>query len=295
MITWRLQLRPKSPWGTPLRSDSLFGAICWVWLELFPETFEEMLSSFSPGKDPAFILSDAFPGELLPLPLHIRPPSTERKLKPPIYLSEASFKELVTGSNPSIGEVVERPLDNRSRIQTAIDRALGTAAEGQLFEVDIQTLSQMFDTLSIYIRSDRYLKQVIACFKALGLTGFGKKSSSGLGAFDLVEAPQHCPWLDGVSGANAFVTLSHFVAAATDPTDGRWRLHVTYPKFHGNGVSNVFKGSILMMAPGSVFRLNREAPKPWYGCMVPMPRSEMPKAIHYAIAFAVPVRWQPIE
>lgn len=296
MTTWRLELRPRAPWATPLRADSLFGAVCWCWLELFPENFEEMLAGFSQSGDPPFILSDAFPGESLPLPLHIAPPPTDRKLKPPIYISQSSFQEVVAaGIQPSADDIKDKTIGVGSRIRTALDRDLGSAAEGQLFEIATQHLRGPFDALSVYVRSDRYLKQVIACFRALALTGFGKKSSTGLGAFDVVDMPQSCEWLDDVPGANAFMALSHFVPAPTDPTSGRWRIHVTYPKFHANAVSNVFKGSILMIAPGSVFHTDAGAPRRWYGSMIPMPRPEMARAVHYALAFAAPLRWEERE
>ena len=292
MTTWRLRLRPRSSWATPLRADSLFGALSWAWVELFPESFGKMLPEFAGPGDPPFILSDAFPGDLLPLPLHVRTPVSEKKLKPSIYIWQAGFRDLSTASGSLGADVVDKPFGSGSQIRTAIDRVLGSAAGGQLFEIGTEHLQEKFETLSVYVRSDRYLEQVIACFKALALTGFGKKSSSGLGAFELLGEPQDCDWLDGVEGANAFMTLSHFVPAPHDPTDGRWRLHVTYPKFHANAVSNVFKGSILMLAPGSVFRTDGGSPRPWYGSMIPMSRPEMPKAMHYALAFAAPLRWE---
>jgi len=80
MTSWRLRIRPRSQWATPFRADSLFGAICWRWSELFPETFPDMLASFHDG-NPSFILSDGFPGDLLPLPLHAATPARERKPK----------------------------------------------------------------------------------------------------------------------------------------------------------------------------------------------------------------------
>jgi len=177
-------------------------------------------------------------------------------------------------------------------VQSAIDREGGSAADGQLFEIDTEHLHRDFSFLSVYVRTEQNLKEVAACLRALGLTGFGKKSSTGLGAFDLLDGTERCEWLDNVPGANAFVTLSHFVPAADDPIAGRWRVHVTFPKFHANAVSNVFKGSILMLAPGSIFRASR--PRSWYGSMIPLPRPEMPRALHYALSFAVPMVW-PLE
>lgn len=291
MTTWRLQLRPLAPWATPLRGDSLFGAICWRWLELFPESFEPMLERFREGDGPPFVLSDAFPGDLMPLPMHANLPAMEKKLKPPLYLPQASFRSIMRYGTVTVSGVLEGAIRISSRVQTTIDRDLGAAARAQLFETDIQHLQNAFDTLSVYIRSDQYLEQVIACFKAIAWTGFGKKSSSGLGAFEIAGAPDRCEWLDNLPGANAFMALSHFVPAPGDPTSGRWRTHVTFPKFHANSVTNVFKGSILMLAPGSVFLTSGGSPGSWYGHMIPVPRPEMPKALHYGLCFSVPLVW----
>ncbi|MBV8845017.1 MAG: hypothetical protein JO307_19600 [Bryobacterales bacterium] len=292
MNTWRLRLSPRAPWATPLRADSLFGFICWRWLELFPETFESMLDEFHEGDQPPFVLSDAFPGDLMPLPMHATFPQSGKKLKPPLYLPDVSFRSLMRGET-EVPKPIEKAINSSSRVRTAIDRERGSAAEGQLFETDVQHLNEQFDTASVYIRSDRYMKEILACFHALALTGFGKKSSSGLGAFHIGGPPERCDWLDDVPSPNAFTVLSHFVPASNDPTLGVWRTHVTYPKFHANAVSNVFKGSVLMLTPGSVFHTERP-PKPWCGSMIPMPRAEMPKAIHYALGFSVPLVW-PLE
>jgi len=292
MTTWRLQLRPMAPWATPFRSDSLFGAVCWRWLELFPHTFEPMLDEFREGEAPPFCFSDAWPGDLMPVPMHATMPQTEKKLKPPLYLPQTSFRSLVRGETTTASGVLVNVIRSSSSVQTAINRDLGSAAHGQLFETDTQYLDDSCDTLSVYIRSDRYLGQVVACFRALAWTGFGKKSSCGLGNFEITGAPESCEWLDDVPGANAYVALSHFVPAPGDPTDGRWRTHVTFPKFQGNAVSNVFKGSVLMLTPGSVFRTSGGSPRPWYGSMIPVPRPEMPKALHYGLCFSVPLVWR---
>jgi CRISPR-associated protein Csm4 len=274
-----------------LRSDSLFGAICWRWLELFPETFDSMLDEFREGAAPPFVLSDAWPGDLMPLPLHVPAPPALKKLKPPLYIVPTQFNAILRGETRTADDVLTDVICASTRVQTAIDRNLGFAAEGQLYETDAQHLSKSYDTVSIYVRSERYLKQVVACIKALTHTGFGKKSSSGLGEFEIANALESCDRLDDVAGANAFVALSHFVPRPSDPSDGLWRTHVTFPKFHANAVANVFKGSILMLTPGSVFRTDGHTPQTWYGSMIPIPRSEMPKALHYGLCFSVPLVW----
>lgn len=291
MTTWRLRLRPRAPWATPFRSDSLFGSLCWRWLELFPETFGALLEAFRQGDAPPFVLSDAWPGDLMPVPAHATISPSPEKQRPPLYIPDASFRSFIRGETATASGVVMNVIRSSTRVQTAIDRDLGSAAEGQLFETDTQHLDDTCDVLSVYVRSDHHMEELVACFKALAWTGFGKKSSTGLGDFDIVGAPEQCGWLDDVPGANAFMALNHFVPAPGDSTEGLWRTHVTFPKFQGNAVSNVFKGAILMLAPGSVFRTNHEPPRPWYGSMIPVPRPEMPKALHYGLCFSVPLVW----
>lgn len=293
MTTWRLRLHPKSPWVTPWRGDSLFGALCWRWLELFPETFHSLLDEFGNYDNPPFLISDAFPGDLMPMPLHCaRPQITgKKKQKLPLYIREDCFRRVMKGEIPETADIVQNPVRDSGLIRTAIDRDLGSAAEGRLFETDVHQLTQGFDALSVYIRSAQYLEQVMACFTALALTGFGKKSSTGLGSFAIVSPPEPCEWLDDVPRANAFVALSHFVPAPADPTDGYWHLDVTYPKFHANSVSNVFKETMLMLTPGSVFRAKGGPPRQAYGSMISIARPEMPKALHYGLCFPAPMTW----
>jgi CRISPR-associated protein Csm4 len=298
MTTWRLRLGPLSPWATPLRADSLFGAICWRWRELFPESFESILDEFHSGTNPPFVLSDGWPGDYLPLPMNVEysalPADSEvaerKKAKPPLYVSQEDFKRIIDGAAIGRDRVLDKRICSSSRVQTAINRDLGSAAEGMLFETDTQHLDKSCETISVYIRSELYFDRVMACFSALARTGFGKRSSIGLGQFE-IGAPEQWELPDKVRSANAFVTLNHFVPAPTDPLNGLWRTHVTYPKFHANSVGNIFKGSILTLAPGSVFRTGEQPPRSWYGSVLPLPRPEMPKALHYGLCLSVPMHW----
>jgi len=250
-----------------------------------------MLDEFREVGAPPFVLSDGWPGDLMPMPEHATMPPTPKKLKPPLYLPQASFRSIMRGETTMTSGLLTNLIRSSARVQTAIDRDSGSAADGQLFETDTQYLDEACDLMSVYVRSNRYMEQVVACFKALALTGFGKKSSTGLGDFEIAGEPKRCGWLDDVPGANAWMALNHFVPAPGDPVDGRWRTHVTFPKFHANAVSNVFKGAILMLTPGSVFRTCEGSPQPWYGSMISVPRPEMPKALHYGLCFSVPLVW----
>jgi len=72
--------------------------------------------------------------------------------------------------------------------------------------------------------------------EALSWRGFGRKASTGLGAFEVDGDPEPCTWLDIKDSHNGFVSLSHFVPRQSDPTDGLWRLHLKHPKFASDRV-----------------------------------------------------------
>jgi CRISPR-associated protein Csm4 len=214
-----------------------------------------------------------------------------KKWKPPLYIPEASFRRIAEGREQVAKEAVSGVFRRLTRVQTAIDRETGTAAAGQLFETECQYLGEKYDSLAVYVRTGRHLERLMGCLRGLALSGYGKKSSSGLGEFEVAGEPERCEWLEAVPGANAFVALNHFVPAPADPGEGLWRTHVTFPKFHSNSVGNVFKGAMLMLTPGSVFRSGGTEPRPWYGTVIPTPRPEMPEAVHYGLCFPAPVVW----
>jgi len=96
---------------------------------------------------------------------------------------------------PESFDLVENPVRSFGVISTVVGCALGSAADGKLFGTDTHYFSEKFGFLSVYIRSDHYLDEVLSCFNALLLAGFGAKSSTGLGAFQIIEPPQQCDWL----------------------------------------------------------------------------------------------------
>jgi CRISPR-associated protein Csm4 len=253
-----------------------------------------MLDAFSQGGEPPFVLSDAWPESLLPVPLGV--PLKEDTARPKgrqksqLYIHERTFMEIARGERSTALNVRTGLIDSSTRAHNAEDRSFGSAADGQLYEIECQHLVGQSKTLNVYVRAGRYFDEFLSCFRALSRTGFGKRHSVGFGEFRLLGEPERCDWLDDVPAANAFVALSHFVPKPSDPSDGFWETHVTHPKFYANSAANVFKGAILMLTAGSIFRTPGQ-PIEWYGRMISVPRPEMPKAVHYGLCFAVPAKW----
>ena len=69
MALYRYHIRPVSAFGTPLRSDTLYGHLLWAQAQIGgSESVTELIDSFS-GEKPPFRLSSAFPSGFLPVPM----------------------------------------------------------------------------------------------------------------------------------------------------------------------------------------------------------------------------------
>jgi CRISPR-associated protein Csm4 len=298
MTTWRLRLRPTSPWATPWHADSLFGALAWRCAEAYrEEKLLEWIKGFQTGAPP-FLLSDALPGDWFPAPLG---PAYQTqagdKAKVPAWVQPADFHRMLQdpGFRAPASLSGGEKSSHADRRQASLDRATDrTDTEGgALFEVEQQILSKdSGGCFSLYIRTDAPAI-LEALVDLLSVTGFGRKSSTGLGAFELDGKAEPYPALDNYEGANGFVSLSHFVPARTDPTRGAWRTHVSYPKYHGSSVKHPFKGRLVQLTPGSCFHTVAQ-PRPWYGRAARAGCEEFPEAIQYGFAFAVPAVLHPL-
>ena len=303
MKTYRLRLQPIAPWSTPWHADTLFAALCWQVRHVNGITpLQEMLLKFR-QEQPPFVLSDAFPEGLLPCPLSAEiGPCGDSNIsnKRPTWIPETEFRALIREAKPLFPRNNPTPVVSFRRLHAAIDRNLGSTAEaGSLFEMEEFWLSGTADPipklLNVYVRAQDSVEALVSLFQSLSDTGFGKKRSSGKGAFRLVGTPEPCDWMDDNKGANAFVSLSHFIPASQDSSDGRWRLLVKYPKFSpGVPANNPFKGRLLMLQPGSVFRVS-EPVRSAYGQIMEGISPDFPDAVHCALAFAVPMVWPENE
>lgn len=300
MKTYRLRLKPLAPWVTPWHADTLFAALaCQVAQRTGADSLRRMLEGFIEG-EPPFVLSDALPEGWFPCPLSVSLQKLEGsnlKAKVPIWTDENQFRSLITQPAPLVPkESWPTPLASSRSLHASIDRALGTTGdEGNLFEIEgwhLQpTPNGPTEHLVIYVRTQSWLERLVDLFRSLGAQGFGKRKTAGSGAFELKGEPEPADWLDQLHGANAFVSLSHFLPAPADPSDGRWSLLVKYPKFSpGVPTASPFKGRLLMLRPGSVFRIAGQ-PLLFYGRMLRGLSPEFPQAVHYGLAFPVPMRW----
>jgi len=299
---YRFRLRMLSALGTPMHSDTLFGHLAWqVRHAEGDQGIREFLKPFG-GEAPPFVLSDAFPAGLLPRPLV--PAEREaaqsreeyaaaRRWRKAAYVTVDDFLAIVRGGKPA-GQPVANPWRAVQTPHAPVNR--GTEAVGTdpgLFHTQ-ELVTVQGDSLDVYARvAPDWVERLRELVAALCKLGFGRDRSTGVGA---IAIKSFGPWegFAPVAGAEAFVSLSSMVPAASDPTEGRWRVRVKHGMLGeqaGKGVP--FKRPLVQLLPGAVFRTASPI-RPFYGRIVRGIAPAMPEAVQCGLALAVPCRWRPL-
>ena len=304
---WRITLRLLGPLGSPMQSDTLFGHLCWqVAFDEGPQGVARFLEPFAAGSPP-FVFSDAFPAGLLPRPLLPRKVESarsreqyaagKRREKAP-WLTEQGFLNLVAGrDDPS--EPLADPWIKVKTPHAAINRLIDTTGDrddqaGQFYHTEAWALPDD-SRVQVYLRAIPEAQPLaLDLLKRLSRTGFGRDKSTGYGHF-AVESCAPCTAFGTDGGADAFVSLSTFMPAADDPTDGRWRLRIKrgYLGEHA-GAGNPFKRPLVQLLPGAVFRTGAGPVRPVYGRMVGDVAPGMREAVQCGYSLAAPCHWREI-
>lgn len=245
---------------------------------------EKALAQFLQGYkngDPVFVLSDGMPGDLIPSPAHLSLMTPEsrtfddfqkaKKLKKIAWLTPNEFASVQKGNKDIERGTDFQTYETFTTLHSSINRISGTTGdEGSLFELEEHALRESEQFISVYIKiKNGWEEKALALFKALSVTGYGRKKSVGKGAFEIMGGLETFNNFNDFSSANGFVSLSHFVPAKNDPTDGFYKTMVKYGKLGGEFTfcGKPFKKPLMMLTAGSCFRSKGDI-KPFYGRMV---------------------------
>lgn len=299
----KVKIKLNSSYITPLQADTIFGALCWVVRYNYGvEYLGTFLKGYRQGRPP-LILSNAFPGDLLPKPMipFVEKPAFKdrdelinwskesKKLKEIEFFAFDEFMAVLTGGRPFL-ETRPKPVREITLLHNQINRLRGTSDEnGGLFEETEKYLDPKYGYLSIYIKTDdQFQERLPEIFTLLGETGIGKKKSTGKGSFKVISI-EPFNGFEVVKNPNAFVSLSNFVPAPGDPVNGSYKTLAKYGKL-GEEYSltgNPFKRPLLMLKAGSVFKLE-EPLRDYYGALIEDIAPAHPGAVQYGYAFPVP-------
>jgi CRISPR-associated protein Csm4 len=304
MRTYLIELSVTSGFITPWHSDTIFGHLCWV-----AERHDGFMNfsgaagliDLHRGGKPPLILSDAFPAGFLPAPADLKEffdrrmkgeldtdkYSLLKKVKGIEYVNLDQFHRYQKGELFELGEG-DDPIISAFTLHNQINRLTNTTREeGSLFELEERFVRG--GKFSIYARiREGFEEDTNRLFELFAAGGFGRKKSSGKGAFKVLDIKEFDD-LDGVGQPESYLSLSHFVPAQSDPTEGTYKVMVKYGKM-GEEKScggNPFKKPLLMIRPGAVFRTHNF--RPYYGRMVENIVYFNSEVVQYCFAFAVPL------
>jgi len=284
MNCYKLTLKPRSAFATPLKGDTLFGQLCWAVRNRLGESrLTELLHGYTDNR-PFAVVSDAFPAGYLPLPTlpnryYNHTKNDDRKaLKKKTWLSVTDVPKplsdwqmqavsdteiAATFVQPEAGAKKSAPRpdilsETRPQPHNSINRQTHTTGEGFApYSIEQNWYAQDL-RFEVYLLSDGRLpaSDLRQCFEDIGRIGYGKDASIGLGKFDLENfASTTLPWQDG---ANASLTLAP-CAPQGQGYDGKRSYYQLFTRFGRHGDVAVhksgqpFKNPVLLAQTAAVF------------------------------------------
>lgn len=267
MQIYRYALRPLSAFGTPLAGDTLFGQLCWTLRhQLGQVRLNQLLHGYTSG-EPFLVVADALPSGHVPLPnvpsnLWYQSADADRKvLKKKRWLAVAALAQpfgMWQAQALSDSEVASQV--ERAQPHNTINRQTGTTGEGQFAPYAMPQIwfhpAVRFDLYVALDETRLSQAELSAALDYMGVTGFGRDASMGLGKFERLGEPNCATW-PTKEGANCYVTLG----PCAPQGQGFCNVRSTYQvvtRFGRHGDAAVqtgqpFKRPVLLAKAGGVF------------------------------------------
>ncbi|MBF0283836.1 MAG: CRISPR-associated protein Csm7 [Magnetococcales bacterium] len=270
MKTLLLTLQPLTAFATPPHGDTLFGQLCWALRHRMGETWlSERLRGYADG-DPFLVVSDLLPAGYWPRPA--LPPAEgadDKEEKKRNWLPRQEWhRPLAEWLTHCDAEKNFHPpgRTNRPHPHNAINRLTGTTGKAGFAPYAVeQSWFPPESRLELWLLHDPQRvdqETILAAVGAVGLTGFGKDASIGLGKFSVESVAESA--LPRQEGSNAWLTLG-FCAPQGLGFDARRSFYHLFTRFGRHGdvaalTGSVFKSPILLARAGAV--LTPPAPLP---------------------------------
>lgn len=240
METLTLHLELRSPFGSPLLGDMLFGQLCWALRNRRGEAhLRDCLAGYTEGR-PFAVVSDAMPVGYLPrpaLPLSLFPEIADadrKQIKKRVWLPLAALDrplsewlalcqseaEVVAASARAADPAAKADAKHPQTLTTlhpqphnSINRLTGTTGRGEFAPyTQMQRWSAAGVALCIRVVYDAERisgEELAELFDTIGSVGFGRDASIGLGKFAIEPLAE--PWpapSSTLAAANTCLTLA---------------------------------------------------------------------------------------
>lgn len=317
MNTFHCNIRICSAFATPLTGDTLFGQLCWAVHQRYGETeLTALLQGYTQGK-PFAVIGNPYPANFLPRPtvpqyLLSSSAATDTRLRK----QQKGLRWMpVDKSTTLLNHWLEQGLCNDKQLlatagvnqqlaleshnlhqHNSLNRLTNTTGKGDGFAPYSQTriwyhpelIWQITVVLDESRLSPEQCKQLLT---DIGLTGYGRDASSGLGKFEVIgfDKTNLTP-----TPSRDYIALGP-VALSEHQFDSDHSFYQTRVRFgrHGNiGVhqGNPFKKPVLMADAGALLRTKNISPQLFAGYGLSGISEVIPGTVHQGYAPLYPVR-----
>jgi CRISPR-associated protein Csm4 len=275
MKSYKLTLTLQSAFATPLKGDTLFGQLCWAVRNRFGEdTLTDCLAGYT-NAQPFAVVSDAFPEGYFPLPklpscFYQLPENTDRKaIKKQTWLPESVFQEpirqwlgqaVTAKSLVTESKYATHLSEKHPQVHNTINRLTNTTGEAGFAPYSVEQEWFMPGLQwSVFLLLDTDRLSVDDCRQSLediGLFGFGKDASIGLGKFIIDDFQEYA--LPSQANANACLTLAPCAPQGLG-FDSQHSYYQLFTRFGRHGDIAVhqegkpFKNPVLLAQTAAVF------------------------------------------
>lgn len=277
MEDYLVQIKLKSNLYTRMDGDTLWGMLCWM-IVFNPNYGEEVLTEIldKSKTTPQFLVSSSFPKGKIPMPFIPTKRKKEfpfdykyiKKIKKIQYISTTLFEKY--RENFSIGKIQEELVDDLKKNEGKTERSLKynkylphnsinrltgmTGEEGGLYFSKI--ISYPETVLDIYVSVKAEYKQIIQeSFHRMSEYGFGRDSSTGGGAFEILKNFENTELFNNKEHYSCGMTIAPMIPHSNDSAEMYYQLFTRFGKIgSGSGEDNIFKKPLLMMRPGTFIK-----------------------------------------
>lgn len=310
MQTYRLQIQPQTAFSTPLLGETLFGQVCWaISLLKGEEHLQDLLNGYCEGS-PFAVFSDAFPAEYLPFPTAPsylwKESSADRKLLKsirwlPLSVLSYPFEEWqekalevkTAAPENENGSEVKSWQEQRLQAHNSINRLTMTTGTDEFAPyLSNVTYFKPGSEMDLYvgIDEDRVERQLVEeALKFIGLSGYGKDATTGLGKFE-IRSMEPIPLLQG---GRTVLTLSSASLCGLILTDNSFYKTKTHFGRHGAFLAsseNPFKKPLLLAERGAVLSFSEETGQPFIGSGISDVSWVQKSAVHQGYALTIPLQ-----
>jgi CRISPR-associated protein Csm4 len=305
MKTLKFTLRPLTPFGTPLAGDTLFGQLCWALaLRMGPDRLAALLEGYTEGR-PYAVVSDAFPAGCLPKP-------TLPDFAAGLDEVAASDRKAMRSRRWLPADQAHLPLEQWLKAarhedagsaamltQNTINRMTGTTGRGMFAPRQVEQIvfapGTLLDVHVVHDPGRLSHDELVQALTDIGLGGFGRDASTGLGKYDITVVQDPVP---GGPSAHAMALAPCAPAPEEIRPEACWWLPVTRFGRHGATAAlgsggGPFKKPVLLARTGAVIAWRTPSSAAFHGCGLGgagQPISGvMPATVHQGYAPLVPI------